>query len=122
MLPIRDDDDDYEAMLIGNNILGGGSLSNRLADRVRQHDGLSYTVGSQFSADSIDRRGTFITYAIMNPENREKLLNAVGDEFQRILDSGVSWKNWNMPRPVFWNRCEPAVAKTLDWSGCYKDN
>jgi zinc protease len=89
-LPIRDDDDAYEAMMIGNNILGGGALSNRLANRVRQQDGLSYTVGSQFSADHLDQRGTFIAFAIMNPENRDKLLTAIDEEFQRILDSGVS--------------------------------
>ena len=38
-VPLRDDNPDYEALEIGNYILGGGSLSSRLADRIRKQDG-----------------------------------------------------------------------------------
>ncbi len=41
-LPIMDDNPDYPALVIGNFILGGGGLSSRIADRLRQKDGLSY--------------------------------------------------------------------------------
>ena len=44
--PMKDDDPDYPALVMGNYILGGGSLSSRLGDRVRQKEGLSYGVGS----------------------------------------------------------------------------
>ena len=40
--PMKDDDPDYPALVIGNSILGGGGLSSRLADRLRQKGGLSY--------------------------------------------------------------------------------
>ncbi len=89
-LPLRDDDAEYEAMYLGNNILGGGALSNRLANRIRQQDGLSYSVGSQFSAELLDRRATFLAFAIMNPENRDRLTSAVSEEFARIRESGVT--------------------------------
>ena len=47
VMPIRDDHPDYPALLIGNDIFGGGgALSSRLGDRVRQKEGLSYGVGS----------------------------------------------------------------------------
>ena len=42
-LPIKDDNPDYPALVIGNFILGGGGLSSRIADRLRQKGGLSYT-------------------------------------------------------------------------------
>ncbi len=89
-LPIRDDNPEYEAMFVGNNILGGGALSNRLASRVRQKEGLSYGVGSQFSAEPIDERAMFMTFAIMNPTNRDRVQTAVDEEFGRILESGVT--------------------------------
>ena len=44
-LPIKDDDPDYPALLMGNFILGGGGLSSRIADRLRQKGGLSYGAG-----------------------------------------------------------------------------
>lgn len=89
-LPMRDDHPEFEAMFVGNNILGGGALSNRLAVRVRQKEGLSYSVGSQFSAEPLDERATFMTFAIMNPTNRDRVQEAVSEEFARILESGVT--------------------------------
>ena len=56
-LPLKEDNPDYESLLIGNYILGGGPLSSRLADRVRKKDGLSYGVGSMLNAHPIDESG-----------------------------------------------------------------
>ena len=54
--PLRDDDPDAPALLIANEIFGGGSgLSNRLMVRLRQKDGLSYGVGSGVSLGSRER-------------------------------------------------------------------
>src|SRR5262249_49510758 len=50
-LPIGDEHPDYPALVVGNFILGGGSLSSRLGDRLRQKDGLSYGAGSTFVAN-----------------------------------------------------------------------
>ena len=89
-LKIRDDDQDWEAMFIANNILGGGALANRLGERVRQKEGLSYGVGSMFSADSLDQVGRFMTQAITNPKNRDRLVEVIQEEYQRFIDGGVS--------------------------------
>ena len=51
-IEMSDRDLDYAALLIGDYILGGGSLSSRLGDRVRQKEGLSYGVGSFINARS----------------------------------------------------------------------
>ncbi len=87
---IRDDDPDYEAMMMANYILGSGGLSSRLADRVRKKEGLSYAVGSQFNADDQDERGMFMMFAISAPENSDQVVSTIQEEVQRMLDSGVT--------------------------------
>jgi zinc protease len=87
--PMTDADPDYEALLIGNYVLGGGPLSSRLADRVRKKDGLSYTVGSQFRAESIDEQAMFSIYAISNPDNTEKVVATIEEVIQKYFDDGI---------------------------------
>ena len=86
---MTDADPDYEALLIGNYVLGGGPLSSRLADRVRKKDGLSYTVGSQFRAESIDEQAMFSIYAISNPDNTEKVASTIQEVIQKYFDEGI---------------------------------
>src|SRR5262249_23181841 len=52
--PLKDSDPDFAALRLGNFILGGGTLSSRLGDRIRQKEGLSYGVTSSFSAGTQD--------------------------------------------------------------------
>jgi len=87
---LADDDPQYAALLMGNFILGGGSLSSRLADRVRQQEGLSYTIRSMVSGRKRDERTDFILYAITNPQNKDKLLAVIRDEIEKLLDGGVT--------------------------------
>jgi zinc protease len=88
-LPLSDSHPDYAALVAGNYVLGGGSLKSRLADRVRQKDGLSYSVASQFGADAIDENGSLMFYAIAAPENIAKVEAAFREEFTRLLEDGV---------------------------------
>lgn len=87
---IRDDNPDYAALTLGNYMLGGGFLNSRLASRIRQKEGLSYGVGSQFSAGSIDEAGSFFAYAIYAPENAEKLEVAFRDEIRKATNEGFT--------------------------------
>ncbi|MDG2387712.1 MAG: pitrilysin family protein [Planctomycetaceae bacterium] len=89
-LPISDSHPDYPALVIGNFILGGGSLSSRLGDRVRQKDGLSYGVGSGFNAQATNDRALFYLYAITNPDNMEKVIAAIAEEVERIRKDGIT--------------------------------
>ncbi len=89
-LNIRDDDPDYPALVLGNYMLGGGFLNSRLAVRIRQKDGLSYGVGSQFQAASLDKSGSFLTFAIYAPQNVAKLEAAFKDEIARMLKDGFT--------------------------------
>jgi zinc protease len=89
-LKLRDDDPDYPALTLGNYMLGGGFLNSRLATRIRQKEGLSYTVGSQLSADALDESGSFTGYAIYAPQNRDKLEAAFKGEIARALKDGFT--------------------------------
>ncbi|HYK43283.1 MAG TPA: insulinase family protein, partial [Thermoanaerobaculia bacterium] len=89
-LKMRDDDPDYPAMVLGNYMLGGGFLNSRLATRIRQKEGLSYGVGSQFAASALDESGTFLTFAIYAPQNAQKLEAAYKEEIARMLKDGFT--------------------------------
>lgn len=89
-MPLRNDDPDYPALVLGNYMLGGGFLNSRLAVRIRQKDGLSYGVGSQLSASSLDKVGTFFSFAIYAPQNVEKLEKAFKEEIDRALKDGFT--------------------------------
>jgi zinc protease len=91
-LRLRDDDPAYPALEIGNAILGGGFLNSRLATRIRQHDGVSYTVGSEVSADPLDAVGSFSVFAICAPQNIGKVETDVHEELERALKSGFTAK------------------------------
>jgi zinc protease len=61
-----------------------------LATRIRQKEGLSYGVGSQFNAGSLDPVGSFFAYAIYAPENVEKLEAAFKEEIQKVTTDGFT--------------------------------
>src|SRR5262249_31447597 len=90
LVPMRDDDPDYAAMEIADYLFGSSSLSSRLGDRVRQKEGLSYGVSSNFNASAFDKRATFSMSAICNPANIDKVQTAIKEELDKLLADGVS--------------------------------
>jgi zinc protease len=87
---MKDSDADYPAIVIGNYVLGGGTLSSRLGDRVRQKEGLSYGVRSMISADALDPRTSLTINAICNPKNIQRVNTAISEEVARLLSGGVT--------------------------------
>ncbi len=110
-IPVRDDDPDYEAMLVGNYIMGGGPLSSRIADRVRKKDGLSYTAMTRFQADSEDERGLYMMFCISNPTNTEKVVETVAEEVDRMLSSGVTGDELDKAKESYLNNRQGNRAK-----------
>jgi zinc protease len=90
LIKIRDDDPQYPALEIGNEILGGGLLNSRLATRIRQKDGLSYGVGSQVHADPLDAVGSFSIFAISAPQNTAKVESDTKEEMARVIATGFT--------------------------------
>ena len=90
VLPLRDDDPDYPALVMANYIFGGSALDSRLGARVRQQEGLSYSVGSNLSVSSFDTRASLTINAICNPQNIDRVEKAIHEEFVRLLRDSVT--------------------------------
>ncbi|QIP15410.1 insulinase family protein [Spirosoma aureum] len=119
-IPLRDDDPDYPALVMGNYILGGGFLNSRLAVRIRQKEGISYGVGSQLQANPLDKTGMFMTYAIYNPENAERLTKAFREELDKVVKDGftaeelASAKSGYLQSRMVGRAQDPGLAGTLN--------
>jgi zinc protease len=116
-LKVRDDNPDYAALALGNYMLGGGFLNSRLATRIRQKEGLSYGVGSQFSASSLDESGSFFANAIYAPENADKLEAAFKDEIAKLLKDGFTAQEIEEAKKGFLQRGQLSRAQDRELSG-----
>ena len=88
-LPLRDDAPDYPALALANYLLGGHAGA-RLWTRVREKEGLSYSVGSSLTASPHDLYTRFQLSAIHAPQNRDRVEAAILGELRRALSEGFS--------------------------------
>lgn len=88
-LNLRDDDPDYPALALANYLFGG-SIDARLAKRIREKDGLSYSVGSGLSASTLDRESRWSASAIFAPQNRARVEAAMREELERARRDGFT--------------------------------
>lgn len=85
MLPLARSDPQYYPLLLGNVVLGGGSLGpeqSRLFRDIRQNAGLVYTIDSQFS--SFGARSRFAVEFACAPENEARIEGLVGAQLARL--------------------------------------
>ena len=88
---ISDDHPDYPALLLANNIFGGGSgMNSRLMQRVRQKDGMTYGVSSVLSINTLDRAGRFVISATAAPQNMARVEEAIAQEIERAGKEGFT--------------------------------
>ena len=85
-------DADYAALAIGTRIFGGGGLSNRLINRLRQKEGWSYGAGGGMNASQRegDDNGALFIQAIAAPENLSKVRGGALEELELALDDGFT--------------------------------
>jgi zinc protease len=81
---------DFMPLLLATHVLGGGALDNRLAERIRQREGLSYGVGAQLYSGYFDDRAELRIQGSFAPENRDRMLAAVREELARALHEGFT--------------------------------
>ena len=77
-------DDDYYAMQVLSNILGG-SMSSRLFQEVREKRGLAYTIGSTVS--SFSDTGAFIIHASVGEDKFRELITVIFGELNKLPSS-----------------------------------
>ncbi len=88
-IALNDTDADYPALTMANYLLGNGGNS-RLWKRIRETDGLSYSVYSQIGWNSFEANSNWQASAIFAPGNRAKVETAFREEIARALKDGFS--------------------------------
>ena len=101
MYPLKDNDPEDASLEIGNYLLGGAPLASRLSNRVRGEEGLSYGIGSMYSADSLDKSARLMIFAITNPKNMGKVDTLISDEIDKFLKDGLSLDELNEGKKGF---------------------
>ena len=86
---MSDEDADYPAMVLANYMFGG-SLGSRMPNRIRNVEGLSYSVGSRFTAPAKGDGALFAGSAISAPQNSPKVEASFKDELVRTLQGGFT--------------------------------
>ena len=88
-LAMTDAHEDFPAMMVADQILGGSSAA-RLFVRVRENEGLSYGVYSSYTADMLDPNAEFRVRGICNPNNMAKVKQLIAEEVRKLVDKGVT--------------------------------
>jgi zinc protease len=86
---LKRNDPDYEASIIANAALGQSSLTSRIGKRVRDTEGLSYTLYSRFFwPDYVD--GLWAVDVAVAPQNVAKALKSTKEEIDRYAKEGIT--------------------------------
>jgi zinc protease len=89
-LKVRDDDPDFAALLMAGSALAGDAYKNRLVDRLRQKEGVSYSAGGVVTVGALDPVGSFLASATYAPQNAVRLEAAFKEEIVRALKDGFT--------------------------------
>jgi len=82
-------DPDWEAAIIANAALGQSSLTSRIGKRVRDREGLSYTLNSRFLwSDYLD--GVWMVDVAVAPVNLAKAMRSTREEIAQYCKEGIT--------------------------------
>jgi zinc protease len=83
-------DSDYEAALVSNAVFGQSALASRVGRRVRDTEGLSYSLASRYAqTDLLD--GVWQLNVNVAPQNVAKALRSTLDEIAKYAREGASY-------------------------------
>ena len=80
------DDPDFFALLVGNQILGGGGFTSRLTNEVREKRGLTYSVYSGFQPGS--HAGAFTLGLQTRPDQATQAVQVAKDTLSKFVAEG----------------------------------
>ncbi|MHC1786255.1 MAG: M16 family metallopeptidase [Christensenellales bacterium] len=86
---IPEGDKDRHAVKVFSAILGGG-VSSRLFQRVREEQGLVYSIYAAHT--TYPDCGEFMIYAATSPKNAQKVMGEIDRECRRLLSQGITQK------------------------------
>ena len=86
---LRRMDPEWEAAIVANAALGQSSLTSRIGKRVRDKEGLSYSLNSRFLwSDYLD--GVWMVDVNVAPKNLAKALRSTREEIERYSKDGIT--------------------------------
>jgi zinc protease len=97
---LRRNDPDYEAALIANAAVGQTSLTSRIGKRVRDKEGLSYSLASRWGLTDILDGVWFVNVAVA-PVNLAKALQSTREEFEKYCKEGITPEELDVQKNFF---------------------
>jgi len=88
-LQINDESPDLPALMVANKILGE-SPESRIPDRVREREGLSYSIQTWLRVSNFEANTPLNAYAIYAPQNRDRVKVGISEEMVRALKDGFT--------------------------------
>ena len=90
---IRRDNPDYFKLLVMDHVLGTGpGFTDRLSARLRDRQGLAYTVSATIAASAGEEPGLFTAYIGTDPQNFAKVKTQLLEEVNRIREEAPTDK------------------------------
>ncbi|MDO8545910.1 MAG: insulinase family protein, partial [Nitrospirales bacterium] len=101
-LSVKEDDPDYFALALLEDILGGNSFTSRLFRDVRSRQGLAYSVGSRVAPGNAGP-GVFMMQALTKGPSTYQALSSMLDHMERMRQEPVSPEELQLAKDAFLN-------------------
>ena len=101
-LSVKEDDPDYFALALLDDILGGNSFTSRLFRDVRSRQGLAYSVGSRLIPGNVGP-GAFVIHALTKGPSTYQALSSMLDQVERLRQEPVSTEELQLAKDAFLN-------------------
>lgn len=101
-LSVREDDPDYFALALLEDILGGNSFTSRLFRDVRSRQGLAYSVGSRLVSGNLGP-GAFILQALTKGPTTHQTLASMLGHLERLRQEPVTDEELQQAKDAFLN-------------------
>lgn len=101
-LGIKQDNPDYFALSIMDDILGSGGFTSRLFRDVRTQRGIAYSVGSALRAGNFER-GIFLAYGETRVETTHQAISTIIDHIRKIREEPVTDEELKRAKESFLN-------------------
>lgn len=120
-VPLNDSHPDYPAFMLANHLLGSGGDS-RFWNRIREKEGLSYSVYSAVQWNSIEANSQWIASAIFAPQNRDKVEAAFREEVAKALAQGFTQAEFESGKRGLLNFRQLSRAQDARLAGAWVGN
>jgi len=101
-LSVKEDDPDYFALALLEDILGGNSFTSRLFRDVRSRQGLAYSVGSRLIPGNLGP-GVVVLQALTKAPTTHQTLSSMLDQMERLRKEPVTDDELQLAKDAFLN-------------------